>query len=105
MPDRLIEDLTRLWEMMPAIALAVMGGIVKWARGGSCSLAGLFVGLLSAGFAGVVVYLLLDGTTVSHTMRGAAVGIAGYAGGDLLQVFSRRMCRWAMGGVDERGDR
>lgn len=87
--------------MAPAILLALTGGFIRWMRGGECSIWTLVVGVLSAGFAGILAFLFLEGTSIAPTMRGAVVGVAGYAGGDLLQVLSRRVCRIAMG-VDER---
>lgn len=91
-----MEELRHYLDQLAAAALpvglAVLGGVVKWARGDRCTVAGLMVGMVTAGFVGLLVNFALDGVALGDGMKACVIGVCGYAGGDILQVASKRVC-------------
>lgn len=74
------------------LGLSLLGGLVKWARGGRCSVWQLLVSLITAGFVGVLVHLVLSGTDIAPSIQAAVTGVCGFSAGDLLTIASRRAC-------------
>lgn len=74
------------------LGLSLLGGLVKWARSGRCSVWQLLVNLLMAGFVGALAHLALSGVDVAPSIKAAVTGVCGYSAGDLLTIASRRAC-------------
>lgn len=87
-------------EWILPVSLAVIGGIIRRLRSGRCSSASLIFGMAMAGFVGVLAHLALQDVAMSAGLKSAIVGVAGYAGGDLLNAASRKVC--VMVGMDDR---
>lgn len=80
-------------KMLPALALALVGATVRWLRAGGCDLRSLCIGMATGAFAGVLTFLWLQDVALAESLKGALVGLSGFAGGDLLQAVTRRACR------------
>jgi hypothetical protein len=80
---------------VPAALLAALGGVVRVLRLGKCGAKAVTVAAISSAFAGVLVHLLLDATSLPVSAKAAMVGVSGYAAGELLKILSVRVCRWA----------
>lgn len=78
-----------------ASLFAALGGVVRSMQAGRCGLKAVGVAAISAAFCGVLVSLLLDQTPIPMSLKAAAVGMSGYASGELLKIFMVRACRWA----------
>lgn len=93
------EALTRAGEYMagalPLVLLAVLGGIVRSMQAGRCGLKAVAVAAVSAGFAGLVVHLLLQQSGMPPGVQAALVGVSGYASGEILKILAVRACKWA----------
>lgn len=73
------------------VALALFGGFVRSVHaGGRWTLAGILVGVSTAGFAGWVVHLLFRGYLAEGHLA-ALTAVAGYAGQDLLPSLASRL--------------
>lgn len=92
------ETIASLLQLMggfvPPVLLALAGGTVRVLRGPEpCSVRQVLATVVTAAFTGYLVHLLLEPATfVPEGMRQACVGVAGYAGGQLLDIISARMC-------------
>lgn len=80
---------------VPLALLAALGGVVRSMQAGRCGLKAVSVAAVSAGFAGLVVHLLLQSSGLPAGVQAAVVGISGYASGELLKILAVRVCRWA----------
>ncbi|MFK4765463.1 phage holin family protein [Desulfobaculum sp. SPO524] len=90
-----IESLMQLMGgVLPPVLLALFGGTVRVLRGpGACSARYVFATIVTAAFTGYMVHLLLEPVAfVPEGMRQACVGVAGYAGGQLLDIIADRVC-------------
>lgn len=98
-PTEAVEALWRASEFMagalPLAILAALGGVVRTMQAGRCGLKAVSVAAVSAGFAGLVVHLLLQNSGLPNGVQAAMVGISGYASGELLKILAVRVCRWA----------
>ena len=74
------------------LGLSVLGGVVKWARGERGTVAALAVSVVTAGFVGLLAHFALEGSSLAEGTKACLIGISGYAGGDILQVASKRVC-------------
>jgi hypothetical protein len=87
------------WEpvlkLLAPVLLAVIGGVVRTLESGRCSLVALLAAMATAGFTGCVVHLALESMSLAAGYKAALTGVAGYAGGDLLRVASRRLVAMA----------
>jgi hypothetical protein len=82
--------------LLVPVLLAVFGGVVRVLHDGrSCSWRRMLVSVLTAGFVGLIIFLVLQEVQASGSMTGAACGVGGYAGGDLLNTLARRVCKAA----------
>lgn len=79
----------------PLALFAALAGVVRSMQAGRCGLKAVSVAAVSAGFCGMLVHLLLDQTVLPMSIKAAAVGVSGYASGELLKIFMVRACRWA----------
>lgn len=90
---------TRMGEVMasaiPLVLLAALGGVVRSMQAGRCGLKAVAVAAVSAGFAGLMVHLLLQQSGLPAGVQAAMVGISGYASGEILKILAVRACRWA----------
>jgi len=80
---------------LPLLLLAALGGVVRSMQAGRCGLKAVAYAAVSAGFAGVLVHLLLQSSGLPMGLQAAMVGISGYASGELLKIMAVRLCRWA----------
>lgn len=80
---------------LPLAILAALGGIVRTMQAGSCGLKAVAVAATSAGFAGLIVHLLLQSSGLPMSCQAAVVGVSGYASGELLKILAVRVCKWA----------
>jgi hypothetical protein len=78
-----------------ASLFAALGGVVRSMQAGRCGFKAVSVAAISAAFCGVLVHLLLEQTMLPMSLKAAAVGMSGYASGELLKIFMVRACRWA----------
>jgi TctA family transporter len=79
---------------VPAALLAALGGVVRALRLGRCGMKAVAVAAVSSAFAGVLVHLMLDMTSMPMSLKAAMVGTSGYASGELLKILAVRVCRW-----------
>ena len=75
--------------------LAVLGGIVKALQRQERTFWSVVSGALTAGFTGIVVYLSIQHMDIPPGLRAGITGISGYAGGDLLPILVRKLCKVA----------
>jgi hypothetical protein len=80
---------------VPFAVLASLAGIVRTMQAGRCGLKAVCVAATSAGFTGMLVHLLLDAASLPMSYKAALVGVSGYASGELLKIFTVRICKWA----------
>ncbi|GEM_PF-1693005 len=101
MPDRLSSIAQLIGGIAPPILVALGGGAVRVLRGpGPCSLRYVFATIVTAAFTGYLTHAALSSVpAVPDGVRTACVGIAGYAGGKLLDIVAERFCKVA-GKVD-----
>jgi hypothetical protein len=99
-PERIewIQTAYHWLEAVPAVGLAVLGGVVRALiarKRRECPLRMLLldvlVGALTAGFTGFITWLLLESSPIPGGIQAGIVGMAGYSGPQLLQVFSRKL--------------
>ncbi|MGE4469346.1 MAG: phage holin family protein [Desulfovibrio sp.] len=96
MPDRIKSLLDQGLVLLMPLVLAVLGGVVRALHDGKkCSWRRMLVSVLTAGFVGLLIFLVLQEVEASGSLTGAACGVGGYAGGDLLNTLARRVCRAA----------
>lgn len=78
----------------PPVLLALFGGSVRVLRGpGRCSVRQVLATIITAAFTGYMVHLLLQPVAfVPEGVKQACVGVAGYAGGQLLDILADRVC-------------
>lgn len=92
MPTNALKPFEQLLSLVIPFILAAVGGIVRAVHQGRCSLSGLFVGVLTGAFVGVLMHLMMDSLPIEPGMKSAVVGMSGYAGGDLLNTLATRLC-------------
>ncbi|MEZ6853001.1 phage holin family protein [Halodesulfovibrio aestuarii] len=93
MPEK--DLLAQVWGLLPPIVISVLGGLVRAVRT-NCTLKGTLIAMLVAAFTGVVVSLFLqDVAFLTPDQKAAATGLAGYNGGKLLDILSKRTCELA----------
>lgn len=86
MPENFSEWMQKL---TPALVLAVLGGLVKLLQVGCrITLGRVVVSIMTAGFTGVVVFLLIQDLSMPQSLQAAIVGICGYSAGEILSVLS-----------------
>ncbi|MFV0420599.1 phage holin family protein [Oleidesulfovibrio sp.] len=95
MDERSSVQLPQWIAMAAPIALAVLGGVVRQLRRDDCSLRRLCVGAVTAAFTGAVVQYGLADVAMPASFKAAAIGMSGWAGGDLLKVLAHRVCKAA----------
>lgn len=93
--DALIKAGAYLAGALPLLLLAALGGVVRSMQAGRCGLKAVAYAAVSAGFAGVLVHLLLQSSGLPAGLQAAMVGISGYASGELLKIMAVRLCKWA----------
>lgn len=89
LPDRFIQMSDSLLKLLPALALAVLGGLVKLIREGRKTSMGKIIGcLLSAFFAGSLTLLFVQDLPISISCKAGVIGVSGFAAGEYLTVLS-----------------
>lgn len=97
MPDRFNNFLQLVGGIAPPILVALLGGLVRLLRGpGPCSLRYVVATIVTAAFTGYLTHEALSSVPVMPDgVKTACVGIAGYAGGKLLDIMTERFCKVA----------
>jgi len=79
------------------IIIAIFGGLVRIARekenNKHYTLSMMFSGILTAAFAGVLVYWLTSDFEMSENARSATVAISGYASRDIVSILADRFIK------------
>lgn len=93
MPER--SYFNQIGGLLLPLAIAIFGGLVRAIRT-ECTLKQAIVAMLVAAFTGVVVSLFLqDVAFLTPDQKAAATGLAGYNGGKMLDILSKRTCDFA----------
>ena len=93
MPER--SYFNQIGGLLLPLAIAIFGGLVRAIRT-ECTLKQAIVAMLVAAFTGVVVSLFLqDVAFLTPDQKAAATGLAGYNGGKMLDILSKRTCEFA----------
>jgi hypothetical protein len=102
MPDKATHFIQVVGGIAPPILVALAGGAVRVLRGpGPCSLRYVAATVITAAFTGYLTHSVLTSIhLVPDGVRTACVGIAGYAGGKLLDILAERFCKVAASKVD-----
>ncbi|MCK5312914.1 MAG: phage holin family protein [Desulfobacteraceae bacterium] len=81
--------------LMPVVVLSAVGGAVAYLndQGKNFSWFFFLIGIVTAGFVGVVVHFLLLSTGFSPGLKSAAIAISGYASREVLGVLKNRILR------------
>lgn len=97
MPDRLHELTQWIGGLAPPVLVALAGGAVRVLRGpGPCSFRYVVATVVTAAFTGYLTHSVLSSmAVVPDGVRTACVGVAGYAGGKLLDILAERFCKVA----------
>lgn len=89
MPERLIQLSDSLFKFLPALALAVLGGLVKLIREGRKITPLKIIGcLLSAFFAGSITLLFVQDLPIASSVKAGIIAVSGFAAGEYLSVLS-----------------
>lgn len=93
MPER--SYFNQLGGLLLPLAIAIFGGLVRAIRT-ECTLKQAIVAMFVAAFTGVVVSLFLqDVAFLTPDQKAAVTGLAGYNGGKMLDILSKRTCEFA----------
>ena len=97
MPDRMTSLIQWIGGIAPPVLVALLGGAVRVLRGpGPCSFRYVLATIATAAFTGYLTHAALTSMqSVPDGVRTACVGIAGYAGGKLLDTVAERVCKVA----------
>ena len=95
-PERVVPFIEWLQRITPPLILAVVGGLVKLLRD-SCkiTLGRVIVCIITAGFAGVEVFLLIQDLGLPSYLQAGLVGISGFAAGEILDTLSNSVVKFA----------
>lgn len=85
-------------KLMPAIVLAVFGGIVRALQRQDCSWRSILVSGVTAAFCGSVVGLYLADLSMPEGIKSATIALSGWGCGTLLPILEDRLCRLAKRG-------
>lgn len=77
------------------VLLAIFGGWVRTLKQEKCSWGARFASMATACFTGVVVHLFMQSVEFHPAFESAVIALSGYAGGDLLKVLSKHVCKAA----------
>ena len=94
-PERVVPFIEWLQRITPPLILAVVGGLVKLLRD-SCkiTLGRVVVSTITAGFAGVEVFLLIQDLGLPSYLQAGLVGISGFAAGEILDTLSNSVIKF-----------
>eukprot|EP01022_Parablepharisma_sp_SALTPOND_P027055 TRINITY_DN65626_c0_g1_i1.p2 TRINITY_DN65626_c0_g1~~TRINITY_DN65626_c0_g1_i1.p2 ORF type:complete len:103 (-),score=12.94 TRINITY_DN65626_c0_g1_i1:240-548(-) len=94
MPERTLMNLLQQgWEIFLPVLLGLVGGVVRIMQtDGPCTWRGRLAALSAAGFAGYVLFSLMEAAGVPAGVAGAFTTISGYVGRPLLDIISARLC-------------
>lgn len=97
MPERLTEITQMIGGLAPPVLVALAGGAVRVLRGpGPCSFRYVVATVVTAAFTGYLTHAVLSSMSmVPDGVKTACVGVAGYAGGKLLDIMAERFCKVA----------
>lgn len=103
MPDRYAHLIEVVGGITPPLLVALAGGVVRVLRSsGPCSLRYVAATITTAAFTGYLTQLVLSSIpTIPNAIQTACVGIAGYAGGKLLDILAERFCNVAAAKVEK----
>lgn len=87
----IVEMGSRVFDTVIAVSLSLLGGIVNVIlREPQVKVIDIIKGMVVAGFAGMIVYLLIyDVTWMSPAFKGAITGLAGFSGEKVLYCLRR----------------
>lgn len=87
MPNRFIPE--SFEKLLPALALAVLGGLVKVIKEGrQITIGRLFGCLLTAFFTGSITLLFIHDFPISLSCKAGVIAMSGFLGGEYLNVVS-----------------
>ena len=98
MPDPNVKDLIGgLIEAIPVVGPPAIGGAVAYLNQANdrFSVKSLVLGMVTAGFVGWIVYLILQTTSFHPALKSAVVGMSGYSSRDMLHLMKRRLLKAA----------
>ena len=85
---------TETRSFLGAVAIAILGGIVRAIRSDKCSTRAVFVELVTSIFAGIIVFLLVSpliaGSPYADYYRAGMAGIAGHIAPKLLDKLGAK---------------
>lgn len=89
MPDKFFHITESVLKLLPALALAVLGGLVKLLKEGRHITTGKMVGcILTAFFAGSLTLLFIQDLGIQLSCKAGIIGVSGFAAGEYLTVLS-----------------
>ncbi|MGE4520643.1 MAG: phage holin family protein [Desulfobacteraceae bacterium] len=87
-------------EMLPAILLALLGGIVRMVnKKETITFCFVLGGLFSSAFVAIIVSLLLSGVEIPKCTQMAMVGMSGYSSSEILGILKSKILK-KIGGID-----
>ena len=91
------EFLDGLLSIVPVVCPPAIGGAVAYLNqaNGRFSVKSLVLGMVTAGFVGWIVYLILQTTSFHPALKSAVVGMSGYSSRDMLNLMKRRLLKAA----------
>ncbi len=96
--DDIMETLRHILALLLPPALMAMGGsairYVRLHRSESFSWGEFLAGMVTAGFAGIVMHCLCRGLGVNSWIASAVVAMSGYSAGQLLDYGQGALLRW-----------
>ncbi|MCP4021576.1 MAG: hypothetical protein GY729_07025 [Desulfobacteraceae bacterium] len=97
MPEWIKELVNNFWPILTVVGLPAIGGAVSYLNKSKkeFSLWSLCVGMLTAGFVGLVVHYLLQSMNMHMGVKSAIIGISGYASRDVLLLLKTRLIKAA----------
>ncbi len=84
-----------LLQLLPVLLLSALGGAVAYLNKPKSEFSWWFllIGIITAGFVGLVVHFLLQSTSWPAGVQASAVAISGYASRDVLFLLKARLLR------------
>lgn len=84
--------LTLLAEALPGIAISMLGGFVRLitAKNRDITIRSILAGIVTSGFVGVLLCLLMHEFKVSMAIQGFVIGVGGYAAEPTLNLLKNK---------------
>lgn len=93
-PEKIVSLAEWIQRLTPPLILAVVGGLVKLLRD-SCkiTLGRVFICILTAAFAGVEIFLLIQDLGLPSYIQAGIVGVSGFAAGEILDILQNSLLK------------